>query len=451
MVFSSFDFLIKFLPAFLLVYYLCPAGYRNIVMFAFSIAFYAYGALKTPLYILLILVSVFFNYIAGIQLRENGKRRKLWLIIALLFNFGWLILFKYSYFLHILPFQLVLPIGISFYTFQAVSYLADVYMKRVKPEKSLLRLGTYIIMFPQLIAGPIVRFSDVQAQLRSREYTLNRFLDGIRVFIAGLGFKVVLANQLGSLWQDANTIGFDSLSVPYAWLAMIAFSLQLYLDFWGYSLMAIGLGRMAGFELPTNFESPYMSVSVSEFWRRWHITLGSWFREYVYISLGGNRKGKARTYLNLFIVWLLTGFWHGANWNFLLWGLLLYVFIAIERAGLSDFTSSHRAFGHVYTILAVCITWMFFAVEDLGQVMVLLGRLIGIGGENVLGTDWIRALKDFWWILLLALFASTGLPKKFYLKYKNRWFIYLPLAAMLGASVYCLYRGMNDPFLYFRF
>ena len=451
MVFSSFDFLLKFLPIFLVAYYLCPEKHRNVCLFGFSLAFYAYGAIKTPLYILLILVSLGFNYIAGIQLRENGRHRRLWFVASLIFNFGWLLLFKYSYFLHLLPFQLVLPIGISFYTFQTVSYLADAYTLKVKPEKSILRLSTYIIMFPQLIAGPIVRFSDVQFQLRNRQYKLPRIIDGVRVFVIGLSLKVVLANQIGAIWSDASMIGYDSLSVPYAWLAMTAFSLQLYLDFWGYSLMAIGLGRMIGFELPTNFDSPYCSISVSEFWRRWHITLGSWFREYVYIPLGGNRRGKGRTYFNLFVVWLLTGIWHGANWNFLLWGLLLYIFIAIERLWLGEKLEKCRPLGHIYCLLAIGVTWMFFAIEDIPQCFSLLGRLIGIGGENIRAGDWLTALKSSWWIFGLGIFASTDIPKKLYLRFKESWIVYPVLAAMLGASIYCLYRGLNDPFLYFRF
>lgn len=451
MVFSSFDFLLKFLPAFILAYYLCPEKYRNVCLFGFSLVFYSYGNLKTPLYILLIIISLVFNYIAGIQLRENGKRRLFWFVLSLVFNFGWLLFFKYSYFLHLLPFQLVLPIGISFYTFQTVSYLADAYTLKVKPEKSFLRLGAYIIMFPQLIAGPIVRFSDVQFQLRNRQYKLPRIIDGVRVFVIGLSLKVVLANQIGGLWNDATTIGYDSLSVPYAWLAVMAFSLQLYLDFWGYSLMAIGLGRMIGFELPTNFDSPYCSVSVSEFWRRWHMTLGSWFREYLYIPLGGNRRGKLRTYLNLLIVWLCTGFWHGANWNFILWGLLLYVFIAIERLGLGQKLEEHRALGHIYCLVVIGVTWMFFAIESLPQCMTLLGRLIGIGGINVRPGDWLTALKTYWWLLGLGIFASTELPKKLYLSFKEKWIVYPVLAGMLGVSIYCLYMGLNDPFLYFRF
>jgi alginate O-acetyltransferase complex protein AlgI len=419
--------------------------------FGFSLVFYSYGNLKTPLYILLIIISLVFNYIAGIQLRENGKRRFFWFVLSLVFNFGWLLFFKYSYFLHLLPFQLVLPIGISFYTFQTVSYLADAYTLKVKPEKSFLRLSAYIIMFPQLIAGPIVRFSDVQFQLRNRQYKLPRIIDGVRVFVIGLSLKVVLANQIGGLWTDATTIGYDSLSVPYAWLAVMAFSLQLYLDFWGYSLMAIGLGRMIGFELPTNFDSPYCSVSVSEFWRRWHMTLGSWFREYLYIPLGGNRRGKLRTYLNLLIVWLCTGFWHGANWNFILWGLLLYVFIAIERLGLGQTLEEHRALGHIYCLLAIGVTWMFFAIESLPQCMALLGRLIGIGGINVRPGDWLTALRTYWWLLGLGVFASTELPKKLYMRFKEKWIVYPVLAVMLGVSIYCLYMGLNDPFLYFRF
>ena len=461
MVFSSFQFLGIFLPLFLAAYYLtCRYArvYRNTVVFLFSIAFYAYGAIesKTPFYVLLILASVVFNYCAGLAISSYGKKGRTGLkrfvfILALVLDLGILFAFKYTGFVFGIDTGLPLPIGISFYTFQIVSYIIDVYRDGALVEKSFVNLGAYIMMFPQLIAGPIVRFSEVRIDLRRRKESLERFLDGLKTFIIGLGFKVVLANQLGSIWSAADTTGYESISVPMAWLSMAAYSFQLLFDFSGYSLMAIGLGRMMGFEFPQNFDSPYVSVSMTEFWRRWHMTLGSWFREYVYIPLGGSRRGRAATIRNLFVVWMLTGIWHGADWNFVIWGLLLFVIISIEKLGIKDYMDTHRFAGHIYMILLIPLQWMVFAISDLRQLGVFYGRLIGIGGESVNSGDWLSELSHSWWILLLALLLCTQLPSKIYKKHKNNVIVYILLAGVLAAVIYCLYQGLDDPFLYFRF
>ena len=462
MVFSSINFLAIFLPLFLAVYYIVKRFapvYRNTILFLFSIGFYAYGAIesKTPLYLLVIFLSVIFNYIIGKaigKVPESGKnngRRKALLAFGLFIDFGILFVYKYFDFVFGTSLGLILPLGISFYTFQIGSYLIDVYRGDVPPEKSYINLGAYIMMFPQLIAGPIVRFSDVQKDLRKRKETVRMFIRGVKTFIIGLTFKVVLANQIGNLWREANTIGYASLSVPLAWMAMAAYTFQLYFDFYGYSLMAIGLGRMIGFEFPENFNDPYISVSMTEFWRRWHMTLGTWFREYVYIPLGGNRMGELRTYFNLFVVWMLTGFWHGADWNFVLWGFVLFVIIAIEKAGLLNKLEKNRFFGHIYMILLIPLQWMIFAITDLSKLKVFYLRLIGIGGQNVNHSDWLLQLKSFWWLLLVALILSTGIPKKLYRKYENSWVVYPILAGMLYLVIYLLRMGLNDPFLYFRF
>ena len=457
MVFSSFQFLGIFLPLFLAAYYLtCRFArvYRNTVVFLFSIGFYAYGAIAsgTPLYLLLILVSVVFNSVVGLVMpRLQGGLKKLVFIVGIVMDFAVLFLFKYSDFILGTGWGLILPIGISFYTFQIASYLIDVYRDPSLSEKSFVNLGAYIMMFPQLIAGPIVRFSEVQKDLRKRKESKEQVLDGIKTFVIGLGFKVIIANQLGSVWTQANTIGFESVSVPMAWLAMIAYSFQLYFDFYGYSLMAIGLGRIMGFEFPQNFNSPYVSTSMTEFWRRWHMTLGSWFREYVYIPLGGSRKGQARTTLNLFVVWMLTGLWHGADWNFIIWGGVLFVIIAIEKLGVKDFMDSHRFVGHVYMILLIPLQWMVFAVSNLKDLAALYGRLVGIGGVAVNSADWTGELSHAWWLLLLALVLSTELPAKLYSRFKNNPVVYVLLAGVLCVVIYCLAMGLDDPFMYFRF
>ena len=463
MVFSSFAFIGIFLPLFLLAYYFTwkyAGQYRNTVIFLFSIGFYGYGAITsgTPLYILLLFVSVIFNYVVGkeiyrigIKERPNRGMMKAILIVGIVIDIGILFVFKYADFVFGTKLGLALPIGISFYTFQIVSYIIDVYRDPKLVEKSFVNLGAYIMMFPQLIAGPIVRFSTVRTDLRKRVESREKFLDGVKTFIIGLGFKVIIANQLGSTWTQANTIGFESLSVPMAWLSMIAYSFQLFFDFYGYSLMAIGLGRMMGFEFPQNFDSPYISTSMTEFWRRWHMTLGSWFREYVYIPLGGSRCGSGRTIFNLFVVWMLTGFWHGADWNFIIWGLFLFAVITVEKQGLKDYLDTHRAVGHLYMILLIPLQWMIFAVTDLKKLGVLYGRLIGIGGVAVSSGDWLQELSHIWWLLLIAALLSTDLGKKLYCRFKDSKLMWIPLLAILGVVIYCLSMGLDDPFMYFRF
>ncbi|MBQ1892277.1 MAG: MBOAT family protein [Firmicutes bacterium] len=463
MVFSSLAFLGVFLPLFLAAYYLTcrfARPYRNTVVFLFSVGFYGYGTFVsgTPLYLIVILASVVFNYYVGMVIYKCGVSKKdrtstkrFVLIIGLVVDFGVLFVFKYIDFILGTSLGLVLPIGISFYTFQIVSYIIDVYRDPSLVEKSFVNIGAYIMMFPQLIAGPIVRFSDVRTEIHQRKESLQKFLDGLKTFVIGLGFKVILANQLGSIWTAANTIGYSSISVPMAWVSMAGYTFQLYFDFCGYSLMAIGLGRMMGFEFPQNFNSPYVSVSMTEFWRRWHMTLGSWFREYVYIPLGGNRRGMVRTIFNLFVVWMLTGIWHGADWNFVIWGLFLFLIMTVERFGLKDVLDKHRRAGRIYMLLLIPLQWMVFAISDLGQLKIFYGRLIGIGGENVVGTDWLMQLKDFWWIFILAVFFSTEIPGKLYKKYKNNPVVYVLLAGVLGVAVYCLLMGLDDPFMYFRF
>lgn len=467
MVFSSFEFLLWFLPFFLAIYYLTPKKHRNLCLFLFSLGFYAYGTIQQPQYIWLILLSVIINYTLGRFIECSKKHRKLWLIIGIIYNFGILAAFKYLDFFigninkllvlcnisyKPLPLtKLLLPIGISFYTFQIVSYLIDVYRKNVPAEKNIINLGTYIIMFPQLIAGPIVTFSEIRKKLHKRKFNKNMFLDGVKLFIIGLGLKVLLANRTGSLWQDVNSIGFESVSVPLAWMGITAYSFQIYFDFWGYSLMAVGLGKMIGFSLPINFNNPYTARSMTEFWRRWHITLGSWFREYVYIPLGGSRAGKFKTYRNLLIVWLFTGFWHGADWNFIIWGLLLFVIITIEKAGLLRILEANPVIGHLYMLLLIPLSWLVFAISDLKSLATYFGRLIGIGGTNIFAGDFIKYGKTYGILLIVGLLFSTSLPQRIYLKIKNTIIIIPILLAIIAGSMYCLYIGMNDPFLYFRF
>ncbi|MBR2338778.1 MAG: MBOAT family protein [Clostridia bacterium] len=471
MVFSSIHFLFIFLPLFLAVYYLFPPRLRNTCLLIGSVIFYAYGTLDQPLYLLLILVSILVNWLLGFLVTPRRKGRRFWFALGMVYNFGWLIVFKYAGFLFsslqtaidavwplsgvTLPaVDLVLPIGISFYTFQIVSYLADAYRGTVPTERSLIRLGTYLCMFPQLIAGPIVTYSSVAQQLKTRKLSLPVIDEGFKDFTLGLGFKVLLANRIGSLWTDINTIGYDSISTPLAWMGIIAFSMQLYFDFYGYSLMAVGLGKMLGFDLPENFRHPYMSTSVSEFWRRWHITLGSWFREYVYIPLGGNRRGAFRTVFNLLLTWGFTGLWHGASWNFVLWGLVLFTFIALEKYVIGKPLKRFPLLGHLYIIFIIPLTWVLFAITDFSQIGVYFTRLFpflpGAVG-NIFPQDYLVHGKTYGILLLVGLLFCTDLPLRIYHRLKHTVVGAILLLAIFWGSVYCLYIGLNDPFLYFRF
>ena len=468
MVFSSLPFIFVFLPLFFLIYALLPDKARNAFLLLGSLVFYAYGAWETPLYILLLPVTILVNWFIGLRLAAGKPHRKLWLILGLVYDFAWLFLFKYAGFFWdnasaligrfthhtaVRTWELILPIGISFYTFQIASYLIDAYREVVPPERSPIRLGAYLCMFPQLIAGPIVQYNTVAHQLRSRKTSLARVDRGLRLFTLGLGFKVLLANNVGALWSDIAAVGFDSISTPLAWMGAAAYSFQLYFDFYGYSLMAVGLGHVMGFDLPENFRDPYLSLSMTEFWRRWHITLGSWFREYVYIPLGGNRRGEWTTGRNLLIVWLLTGFWHGASWNFILWGMLLFVLLFIERKGLRRALERRPFFGHLYMIFVIPLSWMLFAITDFRQLGIYFGRLFPFTCRfaGLMAGDWIEQGKAFGLMLLICLLFCTPYPKKIWKKIEHTPLAVVLLLAIFWGAIYCLYRGLNDPFLYFRF
>ena len=468
MVFSSFTFLFYFLPAFLLVYFLAPVSWKNTVIFAASLIFYYYGVREYPYYVLLMLLTLAVNYTAARYMMRCRRRRGKTICLAagMTWNMGCLFVFKYADFLirnlnfllertgigvSIPCIRLVLPIGISFYTFQISSYLMDVYREKVPAERSLLTLGTYLCMFPQLIAGPIVTYSEVRIQMRSREHSFRNLENGLREFTIGLILKVLIANRVGSLWTQVNSIGYESISCPLAWLGIAAYTFQIYFDFYGYSLMAKGLGRMMGFDFPDNFQDPYLSRSMTEFWRRWHMTLGSWFREYVYIPLGGNR---CHLYRNLFLVWMLTGLWHGANWNFVLWGFFLFLLLTAEKCGLKKLLDRVPALGHLYMLLIIPLSWLLFAVTDLKQFAVYLGRLFPFfaqTGSTVFRGDFVKYGSAYFWPLAAALLCCTGIPRKIYEAKKYTLTATFVLVLLCGACVYCMYLGLDDPFLYYQF
>ena len=463
MVFSSLTFLFAFLPIFLILYYCSPAKYRNGLLFMGSLVFYGIGE---PLYLCLIICSVLVNLGIGLFIdrseRLSGKR--LWLITGLLYNFGLLFFFKYTNFFleningvlklchsgtQLKLLELTLPLGISFYTFQIVSYIIDVYRGKVKADHSVISLGAYLCMFPQLIAGPIVVYSDIRRELHERTITIHNLDDGLKTFILGLGFKVLLANRVGTLWNEVCTIGFESISTPLAWLGSLAYSMQLYFDFCGYSLMAIGLGKMLGFTIPENFHHPYLSRSVTDFWRRWHITLGAWFREYVYIPLGGNRKGRIRTIVNLGIVWLLTGFWHGAAWNFILWGVFIFLLEILEKnlllPVLNHKSIAAHIFSHIYMILYILVSWTIFAIS-LARMFPFFGM-----GHTLNSYDFVKYLTDYGVLLICCILFCTAGPEKLYHRFKNKLGGIAIALIIFWYSVYYLAIGMNNPFLYFRF
>lgn len=451
MLFSSLTFLVWFLPAVILLHAVMPKRARNAFLLAASVFFYAWGEIR---YVPLVLLSMGLNCVFGLG-AASGRRglRNASLIGSILVNIGALVYFKYAAFFltavglgRIAP-AVVLPLGISFYTFQTQAYVIDVWRKKVPPEKNFVDYATFILLFPQLIAGPIVLYTDVRRELKQRSVDAAGLEAGMTTFIVGLSSKVLLANPLGALWDSVQTLAGPS-SVA-AWLGIIAFGLQIYFDFAGYSLMAIGMGRMLGFRFPKNFDHPYASRSIREFWRRWHMTLGGWFREYVYIPLGGSRKGSGRTVVNLFIVWGLTGLWHGASWNFVAWGLWFFVFLVLERFAIGGWLDRHRRWGLVYTLAVVFVGWALFAHDSLGEAWTYVQRMFAFAP----GGDWMFPLRGNAVLLGVAVVACVpGVMRR-----AGGWLekhALVRAVVMLGALVLCiagLVSADYNPFLYFRF
>ena len=473
MVFSSLLFLFWFIPIFFALYYICPAKWRNITLFAGSIVFYAWGE---PSYLILIFVSILVNWAAGLAIAKfrsshdgyHIRWEKITFVAAMIFDFGMLFVFKYTGFfvsninsLFNTSFRdpaFTLPLGISFYTFQIASYVIDLYRGKIKEERNILTLGTYLVMFPQLIAGPIVVYSQVSEELHKREITPQKVAEGIAVFILGLSSKVLIANTVGELWKDLELIGYERISMPLAWLGVVAFTLQIYFDFNGYSLMARGLGKMLGFDIPMNFNYPYISLSLTEFWRRWHMTLSGWFRDYVYIPLGGNRKGKIRIYVNLFIVWFLTGFWHGAGWNFICWGLFFFVLLSLEKSFLGDFLNRHRLFARLYSLLLIGLSWMIFAITDFHKLGVYFSRLVAfssIGASN----DFVYYARNYGVVIAIGCIMSASLVPGWLRSvikpgsgFAAREIVGIAVQVVLLFMCVCyLADASYNPFLYFRF
>ncbi len=488
MVFSSIIFLFIYLPAVLLLYYVTPRKFRNLLLFVVNLVFYGWGE---PELVVLMIISIFINYISGLfigrfKFGEKKKPRAAMaaLIISLVVNIGLLAFFKYAGLIGetlemvfpsfdassvklTLPSlisggtqtiglsEIPLPIGISFYTFQAMSYTIDVYRGSTATQKNFIIFGTYVSLFPQLIAGPIVRYRDVERELIERQETLLQFNDGVKIFIVGLCKKVLLANPMGLLW-DAMREGSGSTGVVCAWVGIIAYTMQIYFDFSGYSDMAIGLGKMFGFNFLENFNYPYISKSITEFWRRWHISLSTWFKEYIYIPLGGNRKGFPRQVFNMFVVWALTGLWHGASYNFLLWGLYFFAILFVEKLFLLKLLNKSPAVvSHIYSLILIVFGWVIFYFEDMGELASFAFRLVDVSA-GAASHDGLSDIIAYLPILLIAIFAATPIAKNLYNKYlKSRRLSWLPesfacLGGLLLSTASLVSSGYN-PFLYFKF
>lgn len=464
MVFSDSVFLFMFLPLTLAVYYAVPFAFKNTVLFLTGLLFYAWGE---PVYVLIMLLSTAIDYCAGrlMDRFDSSKNiRKATLLVSVVMNLSLLGIFKYgSFFIgsvngifgSAIPDPgLPLPIGISFFTFQSMSYTIDLYRRNIKVQKNFIDFAAFVTMFPQIVAGPIVRYEDVSAQLACRRIDLSSMSDGITRFVCGMCKKVLIANSIGALWTDVKAQDYASMPAATAWLGIAAFTLQIYFDFSGYSDMAIGLGKMLGFDFPENFRYPYNSKSIAEFWRRWHITLGDWFKSYVYFPLGGSRGSTAETIRNTLIVWLLTGLWHGASWNFILWGLYYGVLIILEKfvfRRLLERTPS--ALRHILTMLAVVFGWVIFEITSPASELEFVKAMLGFGGSFA-NSFTLNALHNYAVTFIAAIAISTGIPLKICKKLPEKRADTLSLvgeAAGMTACIACLVDSGYNPFLYFNF
>ena len=467
MLFSSIPFLFYFLPCVLILYLIAPKCLKNTVLLLSSLVFYAWGE---PRYVIWMLLAITLGYIFGLlieRFKEKKRISKLFMILSVVSSLAMLGYFKYVDFfignfnaitgLSVPLLKIALPIGISFYTFQILSYTVDVYRGDVAAQKNPIDLAAYVALFPQLIAGPIVRYSDVAEQLKSRTHTFEKTALGARRFMIGLGKKILIANILGELCDTFRAS--DDKSVLFFWLYAVAYSLHIYFDFSGYSDMAIGLGKIFGFDFLENFNYPYISASITEFWRRWHMSLGSWFRDYVYIPLGGNRVSRLRHLFNIFVVWMLTGFWHGAAWNFIVWGLFFAVLLMVEKLWLLKYLKKSRVLSHIYVVVLIIISFVIFDASSMGQAFSYIGSMFGTGGYPLVSTEFLYYLRSYGVVLILGIIGATPLPKKLWNRIaatnigSNIMTFAEPIALsalLLCCSAY-LVDGSYNPFLYFRF
>ncbi len=512
MVFSDLAFLFHFFPIFLIVYYIARGKARNIVLLLGSLIFYALGS---PIYVLLLIASVLINYLIANRIQaiyavkrivaksdsdideekqeetessieiidfdkedetseDEGKTEEhvkpcvaatIWLITGLIYNLGVLCVFKYLDFIldvtdsafgtGIKGPGLALPLGISFYTFQMISFIVDVYRQNTENRVSFIHFAVYSTMFPQIASGPITRYGEVSETLKRKKGVKTAYLEkGMIAFILGLGYKVLLADKIAALWNDVWRVGAYGIDVATAWLGSWAYSMQIYFDFWGYSLMAMGVAGMLGFNLPINFTEPYSSKTMTGFWRNWHVTLGRWFKDYLYIPLGGNRCSKIRMLFNMLVVWLLTGIWHGAGYNFIIWGLFLFTILTIEKLTYGKWMENTKVIGHIYMIILIPISWTIFNITDISELGAYLMRMVNIPLEGMVVygfNQFIELIGTYWWIMGLCILFATPFPMRFIRKYKNNMFTKLILLVIFWYSVYQVAITGDNPFIYFQF
>ncbi len=466
MVFSEPVFMFMFLPVALLIYYAVPFRFKNFILFLSGLFFYSWGE---PVYVLIMILSTVIDYLAGRVMNKFDDReliRKTALIVSVVMNLSLLGVFKYSGMLidtfngifgsSISNPNLPLPIGISFFTFQSMSYTIDLYRRNISVQKSFIKFAAFVTMFPQIVAGPIVLYNDVAKELESRKIDFNEISNGISVFICGLCKKVLIANSVGELWTNVKAADYSSLPAATAWLGIIAFTLQIYFDFSGYSDMAVGLGKMLGFNFPKNFDYPYNSKTVSEFWRRWHMTLGGWFKNYVYFPLGGSRNGTAKTIRNLLIVWALTGIWHGANWNFAIWGIYYGIILILEKFVFAKLINRLPDFvTRIYTLFMVVIGWIIFEISSPAAEIGFIGSMFGASGIFS-DSETINILHNYLLTIIIAAVVATGLPLKLWKKISEKisfsdTLCFVGEAAGMVASIAYLVDASYNPFLYFNF
>ena len=464
MVFSSMTFLCVFFPVVFALYYILPGlRARNVLLILASLLFYAYGE---PAYVLLMIFSIVMNYFFGRMMNtRNAGLRKAALLIAVVINIGLLVVFKYTDMIlrtinqlagtQIPMTEIALPIGISFFTFQALSYVIDVYRDEVQSQKSVFNVMLYVSFFPQLIAGPIVKYHDIQKQIETRKTDVQEIAEGFRRFTIGLAKKVLISNTVAIAADGVFNSQIGEINIVAAWIGAISYMLQIYYDFSGYSDMAIGMGHMFGFHFQENFNYPYISASIKEFWRRWHISLSTWFKEYLYIPLGGNRKGKLRTCVNKMVVFSATGLWHGASWNFVCWGLLFFVLLTIEKLGLKNILDKYPALGHLYIIFIIPMSWMIFALDKMGDIKLYFAKLFPmishVSTEFVNKLDYVDAIKHYGIFFVFAVIFSLSIPMKIFEKYRRTKVASVILIIIFWVCVYRMSTAASNPFLYFRF
>ena len=443
MQFNSIEFLFYFLPLFLAVYFIVPGKFRSGILLVGSLSYYALASGGNYWWVAILVAVMLFSYFAGFSLGRPGRRTLLILYLGILTLI--LAFFK------VCDGGRYLPAGMSFYLFQIAAYLIDLQRQKYRPETNLVSYASQITMFPKLLSGPLMDPRWLQLECKYAMLDKTRFREGLQYLVLGLGMKVLIANRMGGLWSEAQLLGYEFISVPFAWISIVAYSMQLYYDFYGYSLMATGLGKLLGYDLPRNFDSPYASKSVSEFYRRWHMTLGAWFREYLYIPLGGNRKGTLITIFNLLVVWLFTGLWHGVGGNYILWAGFLFLLIVNERLWLGRLLKKSKVICHLYLVLVILISWVPFAVGDWGEMIAFLGRLFGITGNAINHQDYMTSAAGYEGLMIVGVILETPWPRKTWERVRKHWSADIFILALFWAVIYFISTAAQDPFLYFQY